>query len=58
MNDLHFNIELPDNLKLCGTIDRGGAGRIFRVKDITGKTLALKIVNSRWQDKERAALTI
>lgn len=58
MNDLHFNIELPDNLKLCGTIDRGGAGRIFRVKDITGKMLALKIVNSRWQDKELAALTI
>ena len=58
MNGLHFKIELPDNLELTGGIDRGGAGSVFRVRDITGKMLALKIVNPRWLDKEFSALTI
>ena len=41
-------IQLPDNLEMLGKIDCGGAGSVFRVRDITGKILALKIVNRSW----------
>lgn len=51
------DIQLPDNIELLGKIDCGGAGSVFRVKDITGKILALKIVNRSWGENELNSLT-
>lgn len=50
-------IEIPEHLEMVGNVDNGGAGNIFRVKDITGKILALKIVNSRWNEKEFCSIS-
>ena len=50
-------IELPEQLKMVSKINNGGAGEVFRVKDITGKILALKIINSQWHEKEFLAIS-
>lgn len=57
MNLFTSPVTLPDQLELIGRIGKGGAGSLFLVRDITGRILALKIVNSRWQEKEFSALT-
>ena len=44
--------EMPPGLRLIGRIGRGAAGDLFRVADVTGKELALKIVRSGWHDRE------
>lgn len=50
--------ELPAGLSMICRIGLGGAGDIFMVQDITGKFLALKSINSRWQQKEFDAVSI
>jgi len=44
--------EMPPGLRLVGRIGKGAAGDLFRVADVTGKELALKIVRSGWHDRE------
>ncbi len=49
--------EMPAGLTMLRHIGGGGAGNIFMVQDITGKTLALKTINSKWRNKELQAVT-
>ena len=49
--------EAPPGLTITGRIGRGGAGEVFRVRDITGKELALKFINSGWSERELAAIS-
>ena len=47
---------LPDGLELLDLIGSGGAGDVYRVRELTGKLLALKVLNIRWEDQELESL--
>ena len=50
--------EMPPGLRLIGRIGKGAAGDLFRVADITGKELALKIVRAGWRDRELGSVKL
>lgn len=57
IDHLTSTLEIPAGLTMIRRIGSGGAGNIFMVQDITGKLLALKSIDPRWQQKELDSIT-
>ena len=50
------DLALPDGLELLDRIGSGGAGEVYRVRELTGKLLALKVLHAKWTDAELHSL--
>ncbi|MBE6375764.1 MAG: hypothetical protein E7050_04785 [Lentisphaerae bacterium] len=59
MNLSFLSVKIPDfpsDLTVCRSIGHGAAGDVWLVKDVTGKYLAAKIINTRWHNMEYDAV--